>query len=161
MAELDDFFADLDTALARDTAVMTVDADLRLEVVNAAGVSSTARVTGHGQEIRVVAQRPDLLLSVVARDDVGRMAELLAAAGVTVTVDGPRGLVATLGAEASSWIGRAVTGSSRVAPDPLGALRLAMASGPARLAAFALPAVLAALGVARLLRRRAAARSSV
>jgi hypothetical protein len=156
--DIDDVVAGLALVPASHPAALAVDADLRLEVTTSAGTSSTARVTGHGRELRVVAQQPEALLSAMAWADVGRVADLLASVGVTVAVDGPRGLVATLGADASSRFGRAVTGSNRVAPDPLGTLRVVMAGGPARTAAFALPGVLALLGLVGLLRRKVGSR---
>lgn len=152
MAELDEFLA----GLGRRAAGLAVETDLRLELTTAAGASTTARVTGNGQQVTVDAQRPEVFLAAVDRADVGRAAELLTATGITVAVHGPRGPVVTLGAGTSNRLGRVVTGSGRVAPTPLGALRVAWASRQVRAAVVALPAavvVVAAIGRLRRARR--------
>ena len=59
-----------------------------------------------------------MLLAAVDRTHVGRVAELLTATGITVAVRGPRGPLVTMGAGTSNRLGRAVTGSDRVAPRP-------------------------------------------
>lgn len=46
-----------------------VDADLRLEVTTTTGESTTARATSSAQQVRVEAQRPEILHSVVDRTD--------------------------------------------------------------------------------------------
>jgi hypothetical protein len=148
VSELDEFFAGLDGG-----AALAVDADLRVELTTASGTAGTALITGHGPRLRVQADRPEALLAAVDRAGAGRVAELLAATGITVTVDGPDGPLAVLGAGTSSRFGRLVTGSSRVAPVPRGALRLARSSRPVRLASLAVPAVLAVLAAVRWLRR--------
>jgi hypothetical protein len=152
VSELDEFFAVLAVVPDRDTAAFAVDADLRVELTTAAGTSTTARVTGHGQRLRVETGRPDLLINAVDRVEVGRAAELLAASGITVDVCGPRGRVATLGAGTSNRIGRAITGSRHVAPYLAGALRLAWATRLVRVTAVVLPAVAAVLAVMRMRR---------
>jgi hypothetical protein len=48
VSDLDDYFADLGS-----TTRLAVDADLRLERTTAAGETSTARITGHGQQVRI------------------------------------------------------------------------------------------------------------
>ena len=58
------------------------------------GRSTMARFTGHGQRLGVETRRPDLLITAVDR------------------------AVAALGAGTSNRVGRAITGSRRVAPDP-------------------------------------------
>lgn len=151
MSDVDEILADLTDVPA--AAGLAVDADLRLELTTAAGDSTTARVTGHGQRVRVETERPDVLLAAVDRTDVGRIAELLAATGISVAVHGPHGPVATLGAGTSNRFGRAITGSSRVAPDLRGALRLVWTDRAVRTASFAVPAALAALAAARWPRR--------
>jgi hypothetical protein len=147
VSELDEFFAVLAVVPDRDTAGFAVDADLRVELTTAAGRSTTALVTGHGQRLRVETRRPDQLITAVDRVEMGRAAELLAAAGITVDVCGPRGPVATLGAGTSNRVGRAITGSRHVAADLAGALRLAWATRPVRTTAIVLPAVAAVLAV--------------
>lgn len=152
MPDLDSFLADLDAA-AGDAAALHVDADLRLQVTTTAGAVTTAQVTGQGHEVRVQAQRPEVLLSAVDRADIGRLADLLAGTGVTVAVSGPHGPVATLGAAASSRWGRAVTGSARVAPVPRAALRLAVGTRAARVSVLGLVAGSVALVTIRRLLR--------
>ena len=56
----------------------------------AAGLTAS----GHGQQIRVQAQRPEALLAAVDGPDTGRAADLLPATGITVTVHGPAGPLA-------------------------------------------------------------------
>lgn len=134
---------DLDRLRSGLPAGLAVDADLQLQVSTATG-TTTARVTGSGQRLRVESERPELLLAAVDRADVGRVADLLADAGITVDVRGPRGSLASIGAGASDRFGQVVTGSRRVALAPRGAVHLARTSRPARTVALALLAVLAA-----------------
>jgi hypothetical protein len=133
---------------------LEVEADLRLRVTTERGDSTSAHVTGHGRELRVDVERPEVLLAAVDPRDVGQVADLLAASGVTVQVVGPDGPAATVGAGASSRLGKAVTGSANVAPVPRAAASLAL-SVPAvrRVLAVLVPAALAALA-AVVLRRR-------
>jgi hypothetical protein len=132
---------------------LEVEADLRLRVTTERGDSTSAHLTGHGRELRVDVERPEVLLAAVDRRDVGQVADLLAASGVTVRVVGPDGPAATVGAGASSRLGRVVTGSRNVAPDPRAATALALSTPAARRTlAVLVPAVLAVLAV--VLRRR-------
>jgi hypothetical protein len=132
--------AGLDLAALADGTPLEVDADLRLVVTTPEGDSTTAHVTGSGRELTVAVERPEVLLSVVDPRDVGRVADLLAASGLTAQVVGPDGPAATVGAGASSRLGLAATGSARVAPVPHAAAQLVLGSRPARIAAAALPA---------------------
>jgi len=91
-----------------------------------------------------------VLLAAVDRTHVGRVAELLTATGITVAVRGPRGPLVTLGAGTSNRLGRAVTGSDRVAPTPLGAVRLIGTGRRVRVALVALSAALVLVAAARL-----------
>ena len=150
MSEFDEFIA----GITRSGAGLAVDADLRLVVTTATGDSTIARVTGSGQQVSVEAQRPDVLLAAVDRADVGRVADLLTAAGITVEVHGPRGPVVTLGAGTSNRVGRALTGSGGVAPTSQGAVRLVWASRRVRVTVGALRTAIAAVAIGRL--RRAA-----
>lgn len=152
-SELETVFAALAAMPGRDTAGLAVDADLQLELTTAAGASSTARVSGHGQQVRVQVERPGVLLAVLDRAEVGRAADLLAATGITLDVHGPHGRVATLGAGTSNRVGRVVTGSSRVAPVLGGAARLVWAGRPVRMSVVALSAVLVVLAAIGRLRR--------
>ena len=140
---------ELDLARITDGTALDVDADLRLRVTTSAGRTATARVTGHGRELRVDVDEPDVLLSTVERADVGRAADLLAASGLTVRVVGPDGPAATIGAGASSRLGQAVTGSRFVAPVPRAAARLALTTTAVRAAALAVPVILVVLEVVR------------
>lgn len=133
-----------------------VDADLRLTVTTTAGETTTAHVTGSGQQVEVETDHPEVLFAAVDRADVGRAADLLAGSGITVRVVGPHGLAAQLGADTSSRFGKAVTGSVRVAPDPRAAARLVLGSRAARVLALALPAAgVAFVAVRRFLRETA------
>ena len=152
MSESDGFVAGLAVALERGAAGLAVDADLRLELTTEAGASTTARVTGRGHQVSVEARRPEVLLAAVDRAQVGRVAELLTAAGITIAVRGPHGPVATLGAGTSDRLGRAVTGSDRVSVTPAAVLRLVAASRRVRTTVVAAIVVIALIG--RLLRTR-------
>jgi hypothetical protein len=124
---------------------LDVVADLTLHVTAPTGESTGVHVTGAGAEVHVEAERPAVLFSAVAPDDVGRVAELLAASGLVVRVTGPDGPVATVGAGVSNRLGRAVTGSGRVAPAPRAAARIAAGTRAFRTAAAGLVAVLLAV----------------
>lgn len=127
------------------------------------------RVTGEGSTLRVTTDDParfvDELRATWPADvrGVGRVGDFLAGEGVSVTISGPRGDVLTLGAEASSLVGRLTTGTRRVAPGrPLTVAPLVR--GQVRDMLWGLPAsprarvtvglVLATLAVCSLLRRR-------
>lgn len=152
VSDLDGFSAGT-AVVAESAATLAVDADLRLELTTAAGASSVVRVTGHGRRVRVDAERPEVFLTELDRADVGRLADLLAAAGISVGVHGPRGPVATLGAGTSNRLGRFVTGSARVAPARGGALVL-WANRPVRVISSALLFALAFSVVGWLRRNR-------
>ena len=131
-----------DRVAPRGPAPLDVTADLTLHVTAPTGETTGVHVTGAGQEVHVEAERPAVLFSAVAPDDVGRTAELLAAAGLVVRVTGPDGAVATVGAGVDNRFGRAVTGSPRVAPAPRAAARIAVGTREFRSAAAGLVAVL-------------------
>ena len=131
---------------------LRVEADLRLRVTASNGESTTGRITGAGQVLRVDVVRPDILFASVDNADVGRIADLLAKAGLAVHVMGPAGRAAVVGAGASSRIGKLVTGSSAVSPSLLAAARL-VATQPA-VRASALAVLVAAVAVPVLSRMR-------
>ncbi len=89
-----------------------IEADLRLAVTAPDGRSTTAHVVGEGSTLRVETPRPDVLLAAVDRGDVGPLADALDAAGISVSVSGPNGRVATIGSAASSRVGKLLTGSA-------------------------------------------------
>lgn len=153
--------AGLDLAALADGTPLDVEADLHLEVVTPAGETTTAHITGNGAEIIVDVERPDLLLSMVDRRDVGRVADLLAASGITARVMGPDGPAAVVGATASSRLGLAATGSSRVAPAPGAAARLVAGRLSPRSRSPRTQAVTATVVVAAVLAAVAAAVASV
>ena len=132
---------------------LQVDADLRLRVTASNGESTTGRITGSGQVIRVDVERPDILFASVDNADVGRIADLLAEAGLAVHVMGPDGRAAVVGAGASSRIGKLVTGSSAVSPSLLAAARLVAAQPAARISALAVLLAAVALPVLGRIRR--------
>lgn len=92
----------------------SIEADLRLEVTTSDGRSTTARIVGEGSTLRVDTPDPRVLLAAVDRADVGPLADALDAAGVSVSVNGPDGRVATIGSAASSPVGRLLAGSANV-----------------------------------------------
>ena len=134
-------------------AELDVTADLRLEITSPAGESTTARVTGRGRQVQVETERPDVVLAAVDRKDAGRVADLLAASGVTVSVVGPRGAIATLGAHTSSRVGQFLTGSTRVSATPLGVIRLGLGLRAVRVVAVAVPVAVVLTAVLRQARR--------
>lgn len=143
----------LDLAGLADGSQLEVEADLRLRVTTERGESTAAHVTGRGSELRVDVERPEVLLAAVDPRDVGQVADLLAASGVTVRVTGPDGPAATVGAGASSRLGRAVTGSRNVAPVPRAAASLVLGNPTVRRTSVVVLAGLAAALVAVLRRR--------
>jgi hypothetical protein len=92
--------------------VPRIEADLRLTVTTPDGRSTTAHAVGEGSTLRVETPRPDVLLAVVDRADVGPLADALDAVGISVSVSGPKGRVATIGSAASSRVGKLLTGST-------------------------------------------------
>ncbi len=122
------------------------------------------RVTGEGSTLRLHTDDPgrfvEELRAAGPSDTRGirRVAEFLAEQGVSVTISGPRGDVLTIGAAASSRVGRLTAGSRRVAPGrplavaPLvrGQVRDAARSRRGRLVL----ALVALLALRRLLRHR-------
>lgn len=126
---------------------LDVDADLRLHFTDAAGKSTTARVTGSGQQLRIDVEDPDVMLAAVDPADVGRVADLMAANGITARVVGPRGVAATIGAGASSRLGRIVTGSSAVSPVPVAAGLIALRARTRQAQAAAVGVALAIIAV--------------
>jgi hypothetical protein len=133
---------------------LEVEADLRLRVTTERGESTSAHLTGRGQDLRVDVERPEVLLAAVDPRDVGQVADLLAASGITVRVVGPDGPAATVGAGASSRLGRVVTGSPNVAPAPRATASLALSTPAARRALAVLVSAVLAAVVAAVLRRR-------
>jgi hypothetical protein len=89
-----------------------IEADLRLAVTTPDGRSTTAHAVGDGSTLRVETPRPDVLLAALDRADVGPLADALDAAGISVSVSGPNGRVATIGSAASSRVGKLLTGSA-------------------------------------------------
>lgn len=150
---------------------LQVVADLRLDLDG-----RPATITGAGSQVHVRTVDPGRLWGQVVgaplpagvdRSNgpraVGQVANGLAAAGLTVTVEGPNGPLVVLGKGGRSIRGRLFTGSSHVRPGAIGALRpLALAQlrrnvfrPRRRVAAVALLAgALTAAGTARRRARR-------
>lgn len=154
MSDLDDFLAELDASDgAGAPAGVEIEADLRMRIDLPTGASSTARVLGRGQRLEVDVARPEVLAGALGRSDLGRVAEVLAAGGITVAVRGPGGPVATLGAGTRSRVGAVLTGSPRVAVVPAAAIRLGRARAALRSAVVAAGGAAAVLLVLSVLRR--------
>ena len=115
---------------ARRVGTVRLHADLEVVVDG-----RLATVSADGTHVRVRADDPVPIvreLQLAARQAgagsvgpahaLGRVADELAAAGLTATVEGPRGPVLHLGAPGSR-LGRWVTGSSVVRPGPLSGWR--------------------------------------
>ncbi len=113
-----------------------IEADLRLAVTAPDGRSTTAHAVGEGSTLRVETPHPDVLFAAVDRADVGPLADALDAAGISVSVSGPGGRVATIGSAASSRVGKLLTGSANaevrvrdVLPRPVGPVAVLAAAG--------------------------------
>jgi hypothetical protein len=146
---------------------LDVTADLTVTVD---GLTST--VTGSGSDLRVETADPARLLDTLADAELpsgvgrvdgpralGRLAEVLRAAGVRVTVTGPRGDVLAMGDVPPAWTGRLLTGSRSVRMGSWSAVRpLVLASARRRVplgrrAVVAVTVVLATAGLVRHRRR--------
>ena len=89
-----------------------IEADLRLVVTAPDGRSTAAHAVGEGSTLSVESPRPDVLLAAIDREDMGPLADALDAAGISVSLSGPNGWVATIGSAASSRVGKLLTGSA-------------------------------------------------
>ena len=139
---------------------LALQGDLRF-TVDGPGGSSSGTVEGDGAVLRVRAQDPvaawDGLLGSVSTGPsaLRAVADALAQEGLSVEVSGPRGLLALVGAEADSAVGRTVTGSRHVQLGRPAALRpLAVAQARRALTTRRLGAGAALLLVLAVLRRR-------
>ena len=63
---------------------LQIEADLRLNVTASTGESTSGRISGAGNAIRVDVDRPDILFSAVNYADVGGVADLLTDSGISV-----------------------------------------------------------------------------
>lgn len=107
---------------------MAVAADLRLDVRTASGRRGSGRIIGTGQQLTLHTSDPDVLVAAAEPVMVGRLADVLAEAGITLQVVGPgERTVAELGVERRSPLGAAVTRSKHVVLAPRAAGRLLMA----------------------------------
>lgn len=125
---------------------IAVDADLSVDLDVGGRPVARARVTGTGAQVSVTVDHPDLLGA--DRRLVGQVADLLAGAGLTASVQGPGGAMARLGAEVSSRVGARATGSRHASIAPRGVWLLLRSVGRPTLSdttASALGAVLAAV----------------
>jgi hypothetical protein len=109
---------------------LSVQADLTIEVDG-----DVARLTADGSALTLTADHPERVWASVLASAlpagvgeldgpraVGRVADQLADAGLTLQVTGPRGTVADLGYGVRSRAGRVITGSAAVRPGAPGAL---------------------------------------
>ena len=141
---------------------LDVQADLTLDVD---GV--TARLHSQGDRLVLASDHPERVWSsavsallpagLVLLDGprgIAAVARALAGIGVRLDVEGPRGVVASLGAGVSSTVGRVLTGSDAVRPGaPLAVLALAW-QARRRAVVVGLVGVGAAVGVGVAVRRR-------
>lgn len=139
---------------------LSVQADLTIELDG-----DLARLTSDGSALTLEADHPERVWASILASAlpagvgdvdgpraVGRIADQLSDAGLSLEVTGPRGTVAHLGHGVRSRVGRVVTGSSKVQPGaPLAVV--ALVSRRSRLVAGAAVA-LGALALARLLGAR-------
>ncbi len=144
----------IDWARIADGTPLEIEADLRMQVTAPSGRTTMAHVTGHGRQVQVDVEHPDVLFAAAEPAAVGQVADLLAAAGVTVRVVGPDGPTATVGAGAGTRLGKVATGSSHVSPVPRAAARLALGMRPVQWAAAAVAGVVALVVLVRRLGRR-------
>lgn len=112
-----------------DGGHLRVAADLSIEVDGISG-----RIEADGDRVRLVTDDVRGLVDSVravaratgssgVRADVARLADTLAASGLTGVLEAPTGAVATVGSAVDSTMGRVVWGSRRVHVDPAGLLR--------------------------------------
>lgn len=90
---------------------VTLDIDLSFSVETEASVVS-GTVTASGGEITVFVDSPAAFLAqgVASRRGLGKLSDALARDGVTITVDGPQGTLASVGAVRTSPLSRIVSG---------------------------------------------------
>lgn len=102
---------------------VTLDIDLSFSVETGAEVVA-GTVTAAGSEITVFVDTPSAFLSrgSARMDGLSGFVRTLASEGVTVTVTGPKGAIASLGAVGSSPISKIITGESNIRLGSLGAL---------------------------------------
>ena len=92
-----------------------LDIDLTFSIESDANVTS-GTVRASGSEITVFVDAPGAFVSngAVARRSLQEFAKTLAGEGVTVTVEGPKGVIASVGAVTASPLSRVLSGSSNV-----------------------------------------------
>ena len=129
--------------------------------VDGPGGSTSGTVTGDGAVLRVRAEDPvsawDGLLGSISTGPAAlrTVADGLADEGLSIAVSGPQGLLALVGADADSGVGKLLLGSRRVQLGRPTALRpLAVAQLRRTLTRPRVLAVVAGLGTAVVLRRR-------
>jgi len=138
-------------------ATLQVDADLTISTTTAAGDVAVGRLSGHGDTVTLQFERPDLMGAGLDRRAVGRIADGLAAGGLSVRVVGARGPLAVLGRAGGGRVGKFATGSAHVSVVPRpGVVAAAWAtSGPStRRLGWAALVGLGLGGLAAALRRR-------
>ena len=104
--------------------LLSVTADLDIEVDG-----HSARLRGDGRQVVLRSDHPQLMWESLTRASlpdsvgavsgpraIGRVARGMAQAGIHLDVEGPRGVIVSLGDGERSLIGRVVTGSSAVRP---------------------------------------------
>ena len=129
--------------------------------VEGPGGSTSGTVVGDGTVLRVRAEDPvaawDGILGSVSTGPAAlrTVADRLADEGLSVEVTGPHGLLALVGADADSGVGRLLTGSRRVRLGSPGALRpLVVAQVRRSLTRARVLTVVAGVVVTVVLRRR-------
>jgi len=105
-----------------------VEADLTVEIDGGADGRAWGRLTGDGQRLRLVVDRPEVLTGSTGRSTVRALAARLADLGLHVEVQGPRGRIATLDPARNSRLSALVVGSPHIAFEP-GAWPLALRTG--------------------------------
>lgn len=98
---------------------LQVVADLTISTATATGDVAVGRLTGDGGDtVTLRLDRPDLMGGGLDRRSLGRLADGLAAGGMSVRVIGAHGPLALVGRTGGNWVGRLVTGSSNVSVTP-------------------------------------------
>lgn len=97
-----------------------IDADLAISVDDGAGATATGRLTGHGQQLHLRMDRPEVLIGAAGRRTGAALAGQVAATGIRAELHGPRGRVAVLDPGRTSRVGAVVLGNRHLRVDPAG-----------------------------------------
>ena len=133
---------------------LAVDADLAIEVDNAAGEHATGRLTSNGHRLRLEFDRPEILTGTADRSTVGVVTAQLARAQLHAELHGPSGRIARVDPDRTSRVSGLLTGSPYLVLDRPGWVLAARTAAPATAAVTAVAAAVIVSAVALVRRRR-------